>query len=98
MARKKRASHRRSHKVKGWRKRSPHISSERRELLARCGKKAFLQPSKLKFPIVSKYGPCVLDCEGLRVAYARGKQYKHKAVASKAHKIAKTIKCEWVRK
>jgi hypothetical protein len=39
---------------------------------------------------------CIPDCRGLRTAYARAKQYGKRAVATKALKVAKKVKCEWV--
>lgn len=91
-----RATHRASRTTKGWRKLAPKIPSERRALLARCGTKAFLDPRKLKFPIMAKKGPCVADCEGLRAAYARAKQYRHPTAAAKAKRLGKRAKCHWV--
>lgn len=86
---------RRSKSTKGWRKLAPKSPSERRALLARCGKRAFLQPSKLKFPIMRKTGPCVVDCEGLRAAKARAAQYGHTSIAKKAEAKGKRGSCRW---
>jgi hypothetical protein len=92
-----RATHRKAKTTKGWRKAAPKIPSERRALLARCGKKAFLEPSKLKFPIMPKHGACRPDCEGLRSAFARANQYGHTTIAARARKKAKAARCAWVR-
>lgn len=81
--------------TKGWGKLSPKTVSERRALLARCGVKAFLSPSKLKFPVMGKTGPCVVDCEGLRSALARAAQFKHPSAEKKARKMGKLAKCRW---
>lgn len=90
------ARHRTATTTKGWSKLAPKKPSDRRALLARCGTKAFLQPSKLKFPIMAKTGACIVDCEGLRTAYARAKQFKHPSVAAKARKKAKAARCSWL--
>ncbi len=90
-----RAKHRKAKSTKDWRKLAPHLKSERKALLARCGKKAFLQPSKLKFPIMARYGSCVVDCEGLRAAKARAMQFGHKAIAAKADRTGKRASCRW---
>jgi hypothetical protein len=82
-------------KSKSWRSRAPKTKRERRALLARCGAKAFLQPSKLKFPIMAKRGPCVPDCAGLRAAKSRAAQYGHRTVAKKAEAKGKRASCRW---
>jgi len=89
------AKHKTARTTKGWRKLAPKIPSERRALLARCGAKAFLEPKKLKFPIMAKTGPCVVDCEGLRTAYARAKQFRHTKAAAKAKRLGKRAACHW---
>jgi hypothetical protein len=90
------ASYVKSRSVKGWGKRAPKLVSQRRQLLARCGVKAFLSPTKLKFPVMAKTGGCVYDCAGLRVAYSRAKQFKHPVAAKKAQLIAARAKCRWI--
>lgn len=89
------ATHRTARTTKGWRARAPKLRSERRALLARCGSRAFLQPSKLKFPIMAKSGPCVVDCEALRAAKSRAAQFGHSAVAKKAESKGKRAACRW---
>jgi len=91
-----RVVHRAARTTKGWRKRAPHIPSDRRALKARCGAKAFLDPAHLKFPIMAKTGPCAVDCEGLRTAYARAKQFRHTKIATKAIGKATAAKCAWI--
>lgn len=89
------ATHKRARTTKGWRARAPKIPSERRELYARCGAKAFLEPKNLKFPVMAKTGPCVVDCEGLRAALSRAKQYRHPKAAAKAKRLGKRAACHW---
>ena len=84
--------------VKGWRRASPKNPSDRHALLKRCGRKAFLKPNDLKFPIMPKKGQCIPDCQGLRAAYARAKQFKHRQIASKAKSAANRVACDWARK
>lgn len=91
------AKHRGARTTKGWRRRAPKTKSEREALYARCGAKAFLDPKKLKFPIMAKSGSCVVDCEGLRAAKSRAGQYKHRKVKAKAARMGKRAACHWVR-
>lgn len=82
--------------TKGWRARSPRTITERRQLRARCGTKAFLLPAKLKFPVVPKRGPgCAVDCQGLRAAKARAAQLGYKTVARKADRMGRAAACHW---
>lgn len=89
------AKHTKDRSTKGWSKRAPKLVSQRRRLLAKCGTKAFLTPAKLKFPIIAKTGPCVVDCAGLRAAYARARQFHHPVAAKKAQLLAVRAKCRW---
>lgn len=97
MARRRRALDRGSKTTKGWRKHAPKTKSQREALFARCGRRAFLQPDKLKFPIMRKTGPCVPDCEGIRAAKSRAGQYHHRGVKAKANRLGKTAACHWAR-
>jgi hypothetical protein len=89
------ATHKRSRTTKGWRKLAPKTKGERTALYARCGTKAFLDPKNLKFPVMAKTGPCVIDCEGLRAAKARAAQFKHRKVGAKAKRLGKRAACHW---
>jgi hypothetical protein len=89
------AKHKSARTTKGWRKLAPKTPHERRALLARCGAKAFLDPKNLKFPVMAKTGPCVVDCEGLRAAKSRAAQYKHRKVGAKAKRLGKRAACHW---
>jgi len=87
------AKHTQSRTTKGWRKLAPKTTGERRVLLARCGAKAFLDPKNLKFPVMAKTGPCVVDCEGLRAAKARAAQFKHRKISAKAERLSRRTAC-----
>jgi len=92
-----RASHRGSKSTKGWKRRAPHLTSERRALKARCGTKAFLEPKQLKFPIVAKTGGCAIDCAGLEAALRRARQFHHRKAAAKAKRLGRRASCHWAR-
>jgi hypothetical protein len=92
-----RASHKAARSTKGWRRRAPHLKSERKALHARCGAKAFLDPKRLKFPIMAKHGPCVPDCEGIRAAKSRAAQFHHRHAAAKAERLGKRAACHWAK-
>lgn len=95
--------------VKGWSKLAPKTVNERRALLRRCGRKAFLDPDNLKYPIMAKSGPCVVNCKGLRAAKSRAGQQvsittkKRKSSApakklrAKAERIGKSAACHWAK-
>lgn len=85
---------RRSHSAKGWKRLAPHTRGDRRKLLARCGAKAFLLPKQLKYPVMAKSGPCVVDCTGLRAALSRAARFSPKAKA-KAKRLAHAHRCAW---
>jgi hypothetical protein len=71
----------------------------RREMLKRCGKKAFLIPEELKFPIVSPLSKnCEPDCRLLFAAYLRANEWKRKKpeyekVAQKAKEMYLKMGC-----
>lgn len=92
-----RATHKTAKTTKGWRKAAPHIPSERRALLARCGRRAFLDPDNLAFPVMPKKGSCVVDCEGVRSALSRARQFGHKAIAAEAEAMGGRAGCRWAR-
>lgn len=70
--------------AKSWSRRAPKTKVERKALLARCGRKAFLDPANLKFPIMAKSGPCVPDCAGLKAAKSRAGQFHRRKIKAKA--------------
>lgn len=68
--------------TRGWKKVSPKSGSQRRAMLKKCGKKCFLSPSNLKFPICRSN--CVQDCRAIAAAKSRASQYKYAKVAARA--------------
>lgn len=98
-------THRSTHSTKGWAKAAPKTTSQRRAVLARCGRGAFLKIGKSKtgktkpqFPIVSKGSTnCAPDCRGLRAAKQRASQTGRTALANKATRIAKAAGCAWAK-
>jgi hypothetical protein len=90
------ATHRGSQTTRGWRGRAPKTLFERRELLRRCGAKAFLDPKHLKYPVMAKGSTsCAIDCQGLRAAKARAGQYHHRKLEAKAERKGKSAHCGW---
>lgn len=76
--------------TRGFRAASPQQGHERAELLAKCGNKAFLIPSKKKFPVMAALrvnGKCDYSCEGLRSAQLRACQYNYYDVAERAQSL-----------
>lgn len=93
----RRAIKRQAKTTRGWRARAPKTQQQRRKLHARCGNKAFLDPKNLKYPVMAKSGPCVIDCQGLRAAKSRAGQYHHRKLEKKADRLAKSAACRWER-
>lgn len=92
------ATHRAARTVKGWGSRKPRRKRERGGLLARCGCRAFLDCSRLKYPFMSKAsGKCRVDCQGLRAAMSRAAQYHHPQLVAKARRIGHAAGCRWAR-
>ncbi len=75
----------------------------RRALKKKCGSVCFIDPAGNRgagsFPVCRKLsstrGKCVIDCEGLRAAFARARQYKHGVYARRAIKLACKSGCKW---
>jgi len=70
----------------------------RREMLQKCGKKAFLIPEELKFPVMDP-DTCQYDCRLIYAAFVRANQWKKKnprytEVAEKARKLYEKNKCD----
>ncbi len=70
--------------TRGWKRLSPG-TSERRTMLAKCGRRCFLGP-KISYPICTK-GTCKVNRKGVQSAYNRARQFKRTAIASKAKKM-----------
>lgn len=97
--RRKKYSKRKSNSpMKGWNDEKPHKSSDRIKSYKQCGRKCFLEPNKLKFPVCAK-DSCELSCKGLLAAKIRGSQWKNKypTVFKRAHNLALKKKCSWAK-
>ena len=66
--------------------------SNRKKIEEKCGKKAFLDPSKLEFPITNS--KCEPDCGLLFAAYLRAKEWKKTSIATKAEDMYNNMKCD----
>ena len=65
--------------------------SNRRELLDKCGEKAFLVPDELKFPVM---GPdCEYKCSLIFAAYLRAREWGYDDVAKKAVELFDKLNC-----
>lgn len=76
-----------------WAKKKPHLITERRSLLENCGKRCFLLPEQMKFPICNKTLPCEYNCRGLKAASARAGQWKYKDVLKKSKRLSEALGC-----
>tara|TARA_B100000073_G_C23742277_1_gene574100 strand:- start:597 stop:959 length:363 start_codon:yes stop_codon:yes gene_type:complete len=47
----------------GWKYNKPHTKEERKALISNFGKKCFLKPDELKYPVCDKNGN--FDCKGI---------------------------------
>lgn len=74
----------------------------RRAILEKCGKKVFLLPEELKFPIVrptqALKGKCEPSCELIFAAYLRANEWskkkpEYKKIAEKAKELYTKLKC-----
>ena len=77
---------------RGWRKSKPKSIASKRDMLSKCGKKCFLLPSKLKFPVCAK-GTCKVDCRGLVAAKSRSGEWKYRGVYAKADRLIRSRGC-----
>ena len=85
---------------------SPAKGPARHALKKRCGTKCFLLPETEKFPICralnmsgsTRSTPCQIDCQGLRAAKSRARQWHYAAVGLKADRLLARQKCtkRWV--
>ncbi len=70
----------------------------RRQMIEKCGKKAFLLPDQMKFPIMNP-DTCKIDCKLLYAAYVRARQWTGKTpgyreVANKAKELLRETRCD----
>jgi len=77
----------------------------RKEMIIKCGSKAFLYPEELKFPVQApvikngKVQKCAYHCGLIVAAYYRANQWKHKhpeyeKIAKKALELYRKLDCE----
>lgn len=82
----------------GWKRRAPSRLFQRRPLKAKCGSACFVGKGT-SFPVCQKLqtskGKCVLDCQGLRAAFARARQTRRGKVAKAALRKACRAGCTW---
>jgi hypothetical protein len=98
MRRRRRGSYLSARSTKGWARSAPTRTDEIDRVLARCGRGAFLDPSRRAYPIVGAYTrTCSPDCRGLRAAFARARQQGKRTIAAKALRKAKEASCGWAR-
>jgi hypothetical protein len=90
-------THRTAKSAKGWRKAAPKGKRQRRAVISRCGRSAFLMPDALKFPVVGKSGGCAPDCRAVRAALYRARQHGYVEVAGKARALGRRLGCSWAR-
>ena len=76
---------------RGWADIAPRSKSEREALLKKCGKKCFLEPEALKFPVCDK--DCKVDYRGIQAAKIRASQWKHKNALKEVSKFEKKKQC-----
>jgi hypothetical protein len=98
--RRRRVSYVKARSTKGWANVAPKTRTDRRKLFEDCGPDAFLKPDRRdpgmsKFPIMSKYGTCKVDCRALRIALTRAAQYDYPEVHRRADRMGRNIKCHW---
>jgi len=84
--------------VRGWRKQAPKTLQQRRRLLKKCGREAFLKPDTLAFPIMAaRTRTCSVSCKGLLAAKARAGQFGHRRLEAKAQRLGERHGCGWAR-
>ena len=74
-----------------WSKHAPKKTSDRKELMSNCGKKCFLKPEKMKFPVCRK--DCSVDCKGLVASRIRARQWGYPEVDKKVTQYYKKHGC-----
>ena len=93
-------------KVIYWRDIKPNPKTLKK-YLRKYGKKCFLLPNELKYPICDKNNGKV-HCKGLLAGHYRAalstyrklkpKTYSYRKIMNKSRKIGKKMKCNWVNK
>ena len=72
-----------------------YTQRERRAIFDRCGSEAFLDPRRLKYPLVSP--DCRPDCRGIRTAKQRAAMHAPHLVA-RADAAGRAGGCRWARR
>jgi hypothetical protein len=67
-----------------WRTQKP-LTHEKTIMWKKCGHRCFLGPQRT-FPICTKR-TCKINRAGVRAAYIRARQYKHKSIANRAKRL-----------
>ena len=85
--------------AKGWGEEKPESRGERRAVMHKCGKKCFLNPKTMGFPICQKLekasDECQLDCRGILAAKVRAAQWHYNDVRNVADAIGEEKGCRW---
>ena len=74
-----------------WKNNKPGFH-QKTVMLKRCGSKCFLGPHK-SFPICKK-NTCTISYNGVRAAYSRARQYKHRRISKTAKKMLIKMKSQ----
>jgi hypothetical protein len=87
----RRPKHQQAKTTKGW----PRLTvRERRAIFEACGPDAFLDPARLKYPVMGR--DCRLDCRGVRVAKQRAAQH-NPDLMRRADAAGRAAHCRWAR-
>lgn len=101
----------RGERTRGWVALSPRSVGDKKLLYNKCKSKCFLLPNK-KSPGKSKFPVCIKprngrvncrpNCQGLLAAKVRSRQFRSKdrkyaLLPKKADKLAKSVKCKWIK-
>lgn len=81
-----------------WKRRAPKRGPEREQMIADCGRACFLMPDERKFPICRKCRvghrcTCLPECNGLRAAIMRGRQWGYNDVVQRAIAMRLHMNC-----
>jgi len=82
-----------------WDAISPRTGEERQTVRSNCGRKCFLMPAQMKFPICRSCGrshcSCAPDCSALKAAVIRSGQWGYQGVHRRARKMFDDLGCAW---
>lgn len=86
--------------TRGWKSLSPQRGTERKQLKAMCGSKAFLSAEDEKYPVMSALrvnNKCEYVCQAIQAGKNRACQYGALDIANKANKLGEK-ECGWEHK